>query len=105
MQMIERSAFNLTYPIDLLSRSDYLIFVQYMQEQTYRYHVLDDPEIEDSQYDRYYIRLKEIEGLNPDWVVPLSPTQYVGYKRSLGIPVGLEEETEIWRQRIQSNRH
>ncbi|MEC9375117.1 MAG: NAD-dependent DNA ligase LigA [Pseudomonadota bacterium] len=42
------------------------------------YYVLDDPEIPDSEYDRIYLRLKELEEKNPDLVVPDSPTQRVG---------------------------
>jgi DNA ligase (NAD+) len=44
----------------------------------YRYHVLDDPEIPDSAYDRLMVELRELEQRYPELVVPESPTQRVG---------------------------
>ncbi len=43
-----------------------------------RYHVLDDPEISDSEYDRMFRRLLLLENENPEFVSPDSPTQKVG---------------------------
>ena len=44
----------------------------------YRYHVLDDPEISDVEYDRLYDELKALEDEHPDLITPDSPTQRVG---------------------------
>jgi DNA ligase (NAD+) len=44
----------------------------------YRYHVLDDPEISDADYDRLFDELQRLEEENPALVVPDSPTQRVG---------------------------
>src|SRR6266516_1559355 len=44
----------------------------------YRYHVLDDPEISDADYDRLYDELKALEEEHPDLITPDSPTQRVG---------------------------
>ena len=44
----------------------------------YRYHVLDEPEISDAEYDRLFDELKELEEEHPDLVRPDSPTQRVG---------------------------
>jgi DNA ligase (NAD+) len=44
----------------------------------YRYHVLDDPEITDAEYDALYDELVRIEEANPDLVTSDSPTQRVG---------------------------
>jgi DNA ligase (NAD+) len=44
----------------------------------YRYHVLDDPEVTDAEYDRLYDELVRLEEANPDLVTPDSPTQRVG---------------------------
>jgi DNA ligase (NAD+) len=44
----------------------------------YRYHVLDDPEISDAEYDRLYDELVELEESDPELVTPDSPTQRVG---------------------------
>jgi DNA ligase (NAD+) len=44
----------------------------------YRYHVLDDPEISDAEYDTVYDELVRLEEANPELVTPDSPTQRVG---------------------------
>src|SRR2546423_14743071 len=44
----------------------------------YRYHVLDEPEIADAEYDRLYDELVALEESNPALVTPDSPTQRVG---------------------------
>jgi DNA ligase (NAD+) len=44
----------------------------------YRYHVLDDPEVSDAEFDRLFDELKALEDENPDLVTPDSPTQRVG---------------------------
>jgi DNA ligase (NAD+) len=46
----------------------------------YRYHVLDDPEIPDAEYDRLMRALQALESEHPDLVTPDSPTQRVGDK-------------------------
>lgn len=56
--------------------------IQKLREQlhyhNYRYYVLDDPEISDSEYDQLLRRLQQLETENPDLVTPDSPTQRVG---------------------------
>ncbi|NRA02392.1 MAG: NAD-dependent DNA ligase LigA [Myxococcales bacterium] len=44
---------------------------------SYRYHVLDDPEISDPAWDRLFRELQAIEARHPDWVEPDSPSQRV----------------------------
>jgi DNA ligase (NAD+) len=44
----------------------------------YRYHVLDEPEISDAEYDRLYDELVALEEADPGLVTPDSPTQRVG---------------------------
>jgi DNA ligase (NAD+) len=44
----------------------------------YRYHVLDDPEISDAEYDRLFDELQRLEEEHPDLAAPDSPTQRVG---------------------------
>jgi DNA ligase (NAD+) len=44
----------------------------------YRYHVLDDPEISDAEFDRLYDELVALEEADPGLVTPDSPTQRVG---------------------------
>jgi DNA ligase (NAD+) len=43
-----------------------------------RYHVQDDPEIADDEYDDLFRRLQELEAEHPELVTPDSPTQRVG---------------------------
>jgi DNA ligase (NAD+) len=45
---------------------------------SYRYYVLDDPEISDAEFDRLYDELRALEDANPELVTPDSPTQRVG---------------------------
>jgi DNA ligase (NAD+) len=44
----------------------------------YRYYVLDDPEISDSEFDRLWDELNELEREHPELQTPDSPTQRVG---------------------------
>jgi DNA ligase (NAD+) len=44
----------------------------------YRYHVLDDPEISDAEFDRLYDELVALEEAHAELVTPDSPTQRVG---------------------------
>src|ERR1700719_2254852 len=44
----------------------------------YRYHVLDDPEISDAEYDKLMRRLEALEHEHPDLATSDSPTQRVG---------------------------
>jgi len=44
----------------------------------YRYHVLDDPEVTDAEYDRLYDELVALEEADPKLVTAGSPTQRVG---------------------------
>jgi len=44
----------------------------------HRYHVLDDPEISDAEYDALMIELKKLEESHPDLITSDSPTQRVG---------------------------
>ncbi len=56
--------------------------VEELREQVnhhlYRYHVLDDPEISDAEYDELIGELRKLEERFPELVTPDSPTQRVG---------------------------
>jgi DNA ligase (NAD+) len=49
-----------------------------IRHHDYLYYVLDSPEITDSEYDRLYRRLEDLEKQYPDLITPDSPTQRVG---------------------------
>ena len=44
----------------------------------HRYHVLDDPEVSDAEYDALVRELQALEMAHPELVTPDSPTQRVG---------------------------
>ena len=49
-----------------------------IDDANHRYHVLDEPEIADVEYDRLMRELEALEAAHPDLVTPDSPTQRVG---------------------------
>ncbi|HDR1042909.1 TPA: NAD-dependent DNA ligase LigA [Pasteurella multocida] len=53
---------------------------QTLRYHEYQYHVLDNPQIPDAEYDRLFHRLKTLEQQYPQWFSSDSPTQRVGAK-------------------------
>ncbi|OOF61315.1 NAD-dependent DNA ligase LigA [Rodentibacter sp. Ppn85] len=51
-----------------------------LRQYEYEYHVLDNPSVPDSEYDRLFHQLKALELQHPEWVTTDSPTQRVGAK-------------------------
>ncbi|HEU0225931.1 MAG TPA: NAD-dependent DNA ligase LigA [Steroidobacteraceae bacterium] len=49
-----------------------------IEHHNYRYHVLDDPEIPDAEFDRMLVELRALELEHPELISPESPTQRVG---------------------------
>jgi DNA ligase (NAD+) len=49
-----------------------------IDRHNYRYHVLDDPEIADAEYDALFDRLRALEREHPELITDSSPTQRVG---------------------------
>ena len=49
-----------------------------LEDHNYRYYVLDDPDIPDSEYDRLMRSLEALEAQHPQFSDPGSPTQKVG---------------------------
>lgn len=49
-----------------------------IEQHNYRYYVLDDPIIDDYEYDGLMREVKELEGQYPELITPLSPTMRVG---------------------------
>jgi DNA ligase (NAD+) len=86
---------------------------QALREHNYRYHVLHDPIITDSEYDALFAELQAIEAEHPELVTPDSPTQRVGSDLESDLPkvrhpvpvLSLDnafssEEVRAWRERI-----
>jgi DNA ligase (NAD+) len=61
---------------DLRVRYNYL--VNELTKLNHHYYTLDEPVASDAEYDKLYDELVVLETANPDWVVPNSPTNYVG---------------------------
>jgi DNA ligase (NAD+) len=55
-----------------------------LEHANYRYHVLDDPEIPDAQYDALMRELEALEAAHPELAVPDSPTRKVGARAQGG---------------------
>ena len=92
--------------------------VEELREQinfhNYRYHVLDDPEISDAEYDELVRELRALEEEFPELITPDSPTQRVGARpadlfapvthrtRMLSLDnVFSQEELEAWGRRVE----
>jgi len=84
-----------------------------LRYHSYRYHVLDDPEISDSAYDALYRELLALEAENPQLIAADSPTQRVGAELRdefatvqhpypmLSLANGFNpEEIRAWRDRV-----
>lgn len=59
-------------------RQELEVLRQQINNHNYLYHVLDQPVISDSEYDRLLVRLRQIETEHPEWITPDSPTQRAG---------------------------
>lgn len=68
-------------------KSEYEQLCKQAEQHNFNYYVLDDPTIEDDEYDRLMRRIKEIEAENPEIVSESSPTQHVG-----GYPINTFEK-------------
>ena len=68
-------------------RNEDLELVKKLNHFAELYYAQDEPEISDFEYDTMNNRLKEIEKVHPDWIVPESPSQRVGWKAEKGILV------------------
>ena len=51
-----------------------------LRQHEYEYHVLDNPTVPDSEYDRLFHQLKALELAHPEFLTSDSPTQRVGAK-------------------------
>jgi DNA ligase (NAD+) len=49
-----------------------------IRHHEHQYYVLDKPEISDTEYDKLFRKLEELEKANPQFITPDSPTQRVG---------------------------
>ena len=73
-----------TVPADVLHEVETLR--QQLHDASFRYYILDDPQLPDVEYDRLFRRLQQLEAQYPAVVAPDSPTQRVGAPVSSGFP-------------------
>jgi DNA ligase (NAD+) len=59
-------------------RQEHRALAEQVQDARWRYYVLDDPTLDDADFDRRLRRLEELEEQLPDLRTPDSPTQQVG---------------------------
>lgn len=59
---------------------------QIIEHHAYRYYVLDDPEIDDTEYDRLFRELQDLEAAHPELATTDSPTLRVGGPPVAGFP-------------------
>src|SRR6201997_846158 len=84
-----------------------------IRHHEYRYFVLDDPEINDFDFDKLVEQLKKLEAEHPELITPDSPTQRVGGKPRAGVVKVLhsspmlsldntysEDELRAWERRV-----
>lgn len=67
----------------------YVYLISLLNLANYWYHVMDEPVIEDTDFDQKFRELKIIENRHPSFRSPVSPTRYVGYP-TRGLPTHLE---------------
>lgn len=65
-------------PASLAIRKNLESLRDQIRHHNYRYHVLDDPEIPDAEYDRLMRQLSQLEQEYPELITPDSPSQRVG---------------------------
>ena len=58
--------------------------IELLNRWEHAYYVLDAPEVPDSEYDRVYQALQQLENSHPDLIQSDSPTQRVGGKPADG---------------------
>ena len=65
-------------PASVATRQTVESLREQIRHHNYQYHVLDDPDVPDAEYDRLVRKLQALEAENPELITPDSPTQRVG---------------------------
>lgn len=69
---------NLFDEIEAPEREELLALRKELEEQNYKYYVLNQPDMSDQEFDTKMQRLQELEAQYPELFDPKSPTQHVG---------------------------
>ena len=64
--------------IEAPEREEILALRKELEEQNYKYYVLNQPAMSDQEFDKKMRRLQDLEARYPDMFDPKSPTQHVG---------------------------
>ena len=60
------------------NQQGYQKLISFLQYQNFLYYTLDDPSIDDAEYDQMMQILKRVEEIHPDWLAVDSPSHKVG---------------------------
>ncbi len=77
--------------IDQPERDEIINLRRELEDNNYKYYVLNAPTMSDEEFDRKMRRLQDLEALHPEMAAPKSPTQHVG--SDLSAKKGFEQVT------------
>lgn len=62
----------------MADKKRYEELINILDQYSYDYYVIDNPTVEDAEYDQKMQELLKIEEAHPEWVTPESPSKRVG---------------------------
>ena len=67
-----------------MNKQSYIDIVSEVKAHDYHYFIENSPVISDTDYDKLYFRIQQIEEQHPEWIVPDSPTQFAHGEKKNG---------------------
>lgn len=67
-----------------MNKQFYIDLVSEVKAHDYHYFIENSPVISDTDYDKLYFRIQQIEEQHPEWIVPDSPTQFAHGEKKNG---------------------
>lgn len=67
-----------------MNKQSYIDLVSEVKAHDYHYFIENSPVISDTDYDKLYFRIQQIEEQHPEWIVPDSPTQFAHGEKKNG---------------------
>lgn len=67
-----------------MTKQVYIDLVSEVKAHDYHYFIENSPIISDTDYDKLYFRIQQIEEQHPEWIVPDSPTQFAHGEKKNG---------------------
>lgn len=78
-----------------MNKQSYIDLVSKVKAHDYHYFIENSPVISDTDYDKLYFRIQQIEEQHPEWIVPDSPTQRVGSDLSANVRRTIRHRTPM----------